>query len=391
VPLSRRDVVRGAALIGGAASVSGAFGELGPASAAPAETTPSPHAITSPSFFDLSSATRSSFQLDNALRRIASPQTHYQVQGLAIDSTTNFFYIAQAPDPAKPELTMTLNGESWTADGYNQHASGDLVISRFSLQTGRHRDSMYVMGAGHGGQFGIEPAGAHPSLWLETYPNNPKTAGATPRIVSGQVFGTKVARLPYRANRLVTNTQVVTARYTPNPYVVTRRNPVPGARTYSVAIDTSAASGAASGVLVVRYHRNGDPAGAGKWFAAFDLDAARNGDFSSPLASTSEPQELGDEAAHSEGFAVCGQYVYLVGTNAGGVTSLYEIDLNGTPGAYRSKVELPAQGEPESVAVYAPGGVPTKLYYLCSDRGRPRSFDLFQLDAHPATQEPARL
>lgn len=380
--------MRGAALLGGAASMSGVLGsQSGAAAATPEVATAAPHVLTSPPYFDLSRASRSSFQTSSELLGLRTAENHFQVQGLTIDSGSGTFFVAQAPNPDQPTLRMTVNGRSWSADPYNQHASGDLVISRLDLTTGELRDSMYVMGAGHGGQIAVEPGGSRPFLWLETYPSNPKTQGSSPHILSGQVFGSRLARLPYRPHRLVTNTQVVTSRYAAAPYVVMRRTPVAGARRYSVSIDASSAfSGSPNGVLVVRYHRHEDPTGAPLWFSAFDLDAARDGDFSTPLAATSEPTELSGAGPHSEGFATCGQYIYLVGTDADGLSSLYEVDLNGPPGSYRSKVELPGRGEPESVALYAPGGVPTQLYYLSASVTQPRTFDLYFLNAMTPVQ-----
>jgi len=161
--------MRGAALIGGVASMSGALGNLSEASAsAPDAIGGAPHALTSGDYFDLSTLSRSSFQTNSSLLGIRSGENHYQVQGLAIDSGSGSFFIAQAPNPDKLSLKMTVGGRSWSADPYNQHASGDLVITRLDLGTGDLRDSMYVMGAGHGGQIAIEPGGQQPFLWMET-------------------------------------------------------------------------------------------------------------------------------------------------------------------------------------------------------------------------------
>ncbi len=374
MPLSRRELMRGAALLGSLSSVAGTFGAGAARADTPVGSSP---ALTSADYFDLSTVTTTSFQTSGPQIGLRTSQTHFQVQGLAINSATNQFFIAQAPDPVRPKLRMTMNGTSWTADGYNQHASGDLVISRFDLATYRLRDSMYFMGAGHGGQIGIEPSSPLAYLWAEVYPGNPKqTSGTT----SSQVWGTHLARLPYAAGRLMTNTQVVPHRYSSTPYIVERYGPVAGAHQFNAAIDTSSAYGeSATGVLVVRYRLGGDPSGSPRRFTAFDLDAASRGDFSAPLATTTEPIEIMEGGGHSEGYATCGQYIYLVATDGSGNPWLYQVDFNGVPGTYMTKVALPGSGEPESVALLAPNRSPARLYYLTAGVHHPRTFDLFFL------------
>lgn len=379
MPLSRRQLMRGAALLGSLGSVSAPLRGLGAARADTPVGGPGTPTLTSADYFNLATVNASSFRATGALHGLKSAESYYQVQGLAFDSGTNEFFIAQAPNPDRPTLKMSLDGRSWTADPYNQHASGDLVISRFSLADARFVDSMYFMGAGHGGQIAIEPGNPRTWLWAEVYPGNPRQV--TPTKTSSQVYGSHLARMPYRGGRLMTNTQVVPKRYTPNPYAVARYGPVAGGHEYNAAIDTSTAyAGATGGILVVRYRLAGDPHGAPRHFTAFDLAAARAGDFSTPLASTTEPAEIMSQGGHTEGYATCGQYIYLVATDSSGNAYLYEVDFNGTPGTYVSKTSLPGAGEPESIALYAPLGNPYRLYFLTASRHRPRTFDLFYLD-----------
>lgn len=372
--------MRGAALLGSLGSVGGALGRLSPAAAdtPPPGGTPT---LTSANYFDLSSVTPASFKTSGSLTGLKAPQTHYQLQGMAINSVTNKLYVAQAPNPDSLTLKMTLDGTTWSADPYSQLASGDLVIARFDLSTMAMRDSMYLMGAGHGGQFGIEP-GPVASLWVEIFPSNPRLTGTPPHTKTSQVWGTRLARLPYHAGRLMTNTQVVLGSTPQTTYAVQRFGPIGGAHEYNAAIDTSSAyAGSTGGVLVLRYRLGSDPPGSPRRFTAFDLTAAAKGDFSAPLASTTEPLDITNTGQHAEGWASCGQYIYLTATDKSGHPYLYEVDFNGTAGDYVSRVALPNAGEPESVALYAPNGVPTRLYYMCAPHVNPRTFDLFYLDA----------
>jgi hypothetical protein len=255
------------------------------------------------------------------------------------------------------------------------------VIARFELLTRAFRDSMYFMGAGHGGQIGIEPGASRAYLWCEVYPGTPRLTGAPPHTKASQVWGRNVARLPYAAGKLMTNTQVVLGNSDVTTYAVQRFSPVSGAHEYNASIDTSSAyPDSSTGVLVVRYRLGSDPSGSPRRFSAFDLTAASKGDFSTPLASTTEPVEIMQSGGHTEGYATCGQYIYLTATDPSGNSSLYQIDFNGVPGTYMSKVALPGHGEPESLALYAPGRSPARLYYLSAAHSNPRTFDLFYLE-----------
>ncbi|MGN6472187.1 MAG: hypothetical protein ACTHK4_00880 [Mycobacteriales bacterium] len=383
MPLSRRELMRRAAVLGSVAPVAATLGVQGArADTPPPSPSPSPSpTFTSSDFFSLSSVTTSSFQTTGALHGLKAPQTHFQVQGMAINSATNKFFIAQAPNPDPLSLKMTLDGTTWSADPYSQLASGDLIVARFDLMTQTFRDSMYFMGAGHGGQIGIEPTATRAYLWAEVYPGTPRLTGVPPHTKSSQVWGRNVARLPYAAGRLMTNTQVVLGQTAQATYAVQRFSPVRGAHEYNASIDTSSAyPGSTRGVRVVRYRLGGDPSGSPRRFTAFDLAAAANGDFSAPLASTTEPIEISQIGGHTEGYASCGQYIYLTATFPTGTSYLYEVDFNAAPGSYVAKIELPGTGEPESVALYAPNGVPSRLYYLSAPHVHPRTFDLFYLD-----------
>jgi hypothetical protein len=376
--LSRRELIRRAAVLGSLSSAAGALG-LG---AARADTpVPGSASLSSADYFDLSGVTPASFQTTGMLLGLKAPQTHYQVQGMAIDSTADEFFIAQAPNPDPLRLRMTLDGVTWSADPYNQLAAGDLIVARFDLSGRTYLDSMYFMGAGHGGQVAIEPGPNGPYFWSEVYPGSPKLRGAPPHTKTSQVWGTHVARLPYRAGKLMTNTQVVLGPTPAATYAVQRFGPVGGAHEYNVAIDTSSAYGESDvGVLVVRYRLGSDPTGSPKRFTAYDLAAAMQGDFSAPLASTTEPAEISLSGWHSEGWATCGQYIYLTATDGAGHSSLYQIDFNGVAGSYVAKATLPGSGEPESIALYAPGRSPARLYYMSAAHANPRTFDLFYLE-----------
>ena len=370
--------MKGAAVLGSAAPFTGAIGASAARAAAglPADLIPEP-GLDSVNYFDLSTMTASSFESASHLQSMRPAQNHYQVQGFAIDSATANCYVAQAPDPDHPQLTMSLNGNVWATDPYDQHASGDLVFSRFNMFSGKLTGSMYLMGAGHGGQIAVESAGGRAYLWSEVYPGNPKSA-------SRQVFGTRIARLPFLPGRLMTNTESVRSSSPHGPYTVTRHVPVPSSHEYNATIDTSSAANTGGGLMVVRYRLKADTAGTPRRFTAFDLNAARNGDFSTPLATTTEPTEIAGTAGSTEGFAVCGRYIYLVGNDVTGASYLFQIDFNGTPGSYLAKVRLPSDGEPESVALFAPNGIPERLYYLAAIRAKPRSFNLYSLAATSA-------
>jgi hypothetical protein len=370
MPLSRREVLKGAAVLGSMTSVSGAINGTPSASAATPIGVTSPKSITSANYFDLSAKTTASFAAPGYLKGLHPAQSHYQVQGLAFDSVNSAFFVAQTPNPDPLRLTLRMDGQAWSADSYDPHSSGDLVFSRFSLATGKITGSAYLMGAGHGGQIAVEPGGAFPYLWSEIYPGNPKGSDR-------KVYGTRIGRLPYISGGLITNTENVLGKRNQAPYTVGRWLPVAGSHQYSATIDTSIASGAPNGSLIVRFRLNADPPGAPKHLVAYDLAAARVGDFSTPLAATTEPIEI----TRSEGFAVCGQYLYLVGTDSAGNSSLYQVDFNGVPGTYLAKVGLPGNGEPESVALYAPNGIPARLYYLSAGTSRPRTFELYSLDS----------
>ncbi|MFF7856902.1 teichoic acid biosynthesis protein C [Streptomyces sp. NPDC007904] len=258
-------------------------------------------------------------------------------QGFAFDNVNRRLFVAQR-----------RNGTSETA--------GDLCITQLDF-SGNYVGHMYLTGFGHGVAFGAQGVGSSTYLWTEVEAN------------SGG-YGKRLARFKFTSGTTLSNTSSALTKYTP----------VSAATEHTCSIDP------VNNRLIVRYHLSD-----GKHIAVYDLAAATNGDFSSPLANFKQPS-LPTLSPTFQGYAAYGQYLYaLTGTsyeaNGGVVDSeITSIDMN--TGAIKQGPVLTKAGEsldfrePEGLAIYktADGEVRLFLGFASGSSGDRRS-NLFYKNA----------
>ncbi|MEU6712784.1 teichoic acid biosynthesis protein C [Nonomuraea sp. NPDC046802] len=170
------------------------------------------------------------------------------------------------------------NGHIYTLqvkNGAASNAAGHLCLSKLSL-TGTVLGHMYLMGFGHGVQFGVEPSGTSAYLWTET---DGVSDGESSR-------GTKLARFKFVNGQTLTTSSSALTKY----------KPIAGSDNTTCAIDPS------TNRLVMRYSD-----GSRFRYAVYSLAELKAG---SPktLFNIAQPSGLGT----FQGYAAYGNFVYML-------------------------------------------------------------------------------
>lgn len=211
--------------------------------------------------------------------------------------------------------------------------SGDLCITELEWSTWNAIGHMYLTGFGHAVSIGAQAVGTSTYLWTDV---DADTAG----------YGKRLARFKY------VNGTTLTA----SSSAVTKRTPVSTAVRHTCAIDTT------HDRMIVRYLPSGSSVHR---YAAYDLTAATNGDFTTRLVDFVEPSAI--EAANFQGYTAYGQYLYcLSGHSNTDDATLWSVDMN-TGGVTERFVTGAGSTlsfrEPEGMAVYTTAAGEPRLFF----------------------------
>ncbi|MET9497599.1 teichoic acid biosynthesis protein C [Streptomyces sp. NPDC006552] len=219
------------------------------------------------------------------------------IQALGYDNANGHIYLAQVTQGG-----LKLAGESAPVSSADRNRRGDLTITQWDMD-GNTLGYMYLRGFGHGGNIGVEPVGSRAYLWMEAdgveiidVSNKPSSRG------------TRLARFPFVNGQVLDTTSPTLPKYTP----------VPGSTHNSATIDP------VYGRLALRYR---DTDNVFK-FQIHDLDLARLGIWSEPLATLSQPSLTALSgwplttygSPYLQGYAVVGRYLYMLHGNSYGST-----------------------------------------------------------------------
>ena len=199
-------------------------------------------------------------------------------QSFAFDNTNRRLFVAQRKDGSATD-------------------AGHLCITQLDF-SGKYIGHMHLNGFGHGVAFGAEAVGEATYLWTEADANS-------------NGYGTKLTRFKFTNGKTISSSDSSLPKF----------KPIPDATEYTCSIDT------VNNRLIVRYHQSS------KHLAVFDLAAARDNDFSNPLANFKIPK-LDTLTNVFQGYAAYGQYLYLFtgesyDANGGVVDSqLATVDMN---------------------------------------------------------------
>lgn len=283
----------------GALTAAGVSIGTGTASAATHPTPGSALLVPSPRL-DLNSAS------DNWIRQKATRDTTI-IQSFAYDNANGHIYLAQVTQGG-----LKLSGESAAVSSADRNRRGDLTLTKWDM-SGNTLGYMYLRGFGHGMSIGVEPFGGKAYLWTEAdgqevadpvHPDDPTKTTSR---------GRRLARFPF------VNGQVLDS----GSAGLTLYEPVTGATTYTASVDP------VYGRLAIRFR---DTDGV-MVFQVHDLDLARLGIWSRPLASVREPDITAVPGwplttygrPFLQGYAVVGQYLYMLHGNSYGSVQ----DING--------------------------------------------------------------
>ncbi|MER7726524.1 teichoic acid biosynthesis protein C [Streptomyces sp. NPDC096323] len=286
----------------GALTAAGVTIGTGTASAATHPTPGSALLVPSPRL-DLNSAS------ENWIREKPTRDTTI-IQSFGYDNANGHIYLAQVTQGG-----LKLAGESAPVSGVDRSRRGDLTITKWDM-SGNTLGYMYLRGFGHGMSIGVEPVGGKAYLWTEAdgqevadpvHPDDPTRTTSR---------GRRLARFPF------VNGQVLDS----GSSGLTMYEPVPGATTYTASVDP------VYGRLAIRFR---DTDGV-MIFQVHDLDLARLGIWSQPLASVRELNITTVEGwplttygrPFLQGYAVVGQYLYMLhGNSYGSVQNIDGQDL----------------------------------------------------------------
>jgi hypothetical protein len=217
--------------------------------------------------------------------------------------------------------------------------SGDLCITELAWSTWTAIGHMYLTGFGHAVSIGAQAVGSSTYLWTDT-------------LADADGYGRRLARFEYTNG----------ATLTPGSSAVTQLTPVSVADRHTCAIDPT------HNRLIVRYRPTGS---ATHRFAAYDLTAATNGDFGSPLVDFQEPARI--DAANFQGYTAYGQYLYCLTGHSKDFTGetntdavLWSVNMN--TGEIAEEFLTGAGStltfrEPEGMAVYTTAGGEPRLFF----------------------------
>ncbi|MGH3392968.1 MAG: teichoic acid biosynthesis protein C, partial [Actinomadura sp.] len=233
-------------------------------------------------------------------------------------------------------------------NGGSSDANGDLCITQLEFD-GSRRGHMHLNGFGHGVSIGVEPAGSASVLWTEAGPVT--HVGET-----NSARGTQLGRVLF--------TDGLELHW--NDPRVQKHKPIPDADMITCATDPI------NNRLVMRHHRKGDPGDEFR-FAAYRITDLNDRRYDRKLADIAQtrPQRPPAPSPTFQGFAVYGQYVYMLDGDSydkvpePGNAFVSSIDLNGS-GSF-DRVPTNAGGsldhrEPEGMAVYRTVDDETRLF-----------------------------
>jgi hypothetical protein len=245
------------------------------------------------------------------------------------------------------------NGHIYTLqvkNGSGSNAAGDLCLTKLSL-SGSILGHMYLMGFGHGVQFGVEPSGSSAYMWTET---DGVSDGDSSR-------GTRLARFKF------VNGQTLTT----SSSALTKHTPIPGVRNVTCTIDPS------TNRLVMRYYD-----GSTFHFAAYNLADVKAGSYE-PIFHIAQPSGLGT----FQGYAAYGNFVYfLTGTAYSddnpppGNTYITCLDLRTGAQVQRARTEAGRSldfREPEGMGIQIASGQPRLCLGLASGVAGARLASIF--------------
>ncbi|SDM58564.1 hypothetical protein [Nonomuraea jiangxiensis] len=245
------------------------------------------------------------------------------------------------------------NGHIYTLqvkNGADSNAAGHLCLSKLSL-TDTILGHMYLMGFGHGVQFGVEPSGTSAYLWTET---DGVSDGASFR-------GTKLARFKFVNGQTLTTSSSALTKY----------KPIAGSDNTTCAIDPS------TNRLVMRYWD-----GSRFRYAVYTLADVKGGS-PTPLSDMAQPSGLGT----FQGYAAYGSFVYiLTGTAysdanpAPGNTYVTCLDLRTGEQVQRARSVAGKSldyREPEGMGIQIVSGAPRLCLGLASGVARARKASIF--------------
>ncbi|MFE6850115.1 teichoic acid biosynthesis protein C [Streptomyces sp. NPDC057674] len=228
------------------------------------------------------------------------------IQSMGFDNVNRRLYFAQLIGGG-----LQLKGESAPLSGDTRDLHGDLAITEWTLGadtaegagSARITGFMYLRGFGHGVGIGVEPSGSSTYLWTEV--------DAVQDTTNGTSRGRRLCRFKFASSSTPLDaTSTSLQKFTP----------VPGSVNNTAGIDPL------NNRLVVRYSLNG------MHYRIFDLAAARAGDFSTPLAEIAEPAISIDRNRYGQpsfqGYAVAGQYLYMLHGNSYGYTQDHDGDAS---------------------------------------------------------------
>ncbi|MEO3875774.1 teichoic acid biosynthesis protein C [Nonomuraea sp. B12E4] len=245
------------------------------------------------------------------------------------------------------------NGHIYTLqvkNGAGSGAAGHLCLSKLSL-TGTVLGHMYLMGFGHGVQFGVEPSGTSAYLWTET---DAVSDGTSSR-------GTRLARFKFVNGQTLTTSSPALTKY----------KPIAEADNTTCAIDPS------TNRLVMRYWD-----GSRFRYALYSLEDLKAGS-AQPLSDIAQPSGLGT----FQGYAAYGNFVYiLTGTAysdanpAPGNTYVTCLDLRTGEQVQRARSVAGKSldyREPEGMAIQLVSGAPRLCLGLASGVAGARKASIF--------------
>ncbi|MGF1241074.1 phage baseplate protein [Streptomyces sp. NPDC004690] len=273
--------------LGGAGALTAATVSLG-AGTASAAAYPAPgSALLVPSpRLDLNSAS------NNWIREKATKDATI-IQSFGYDNANRHIYLVQVTQGG-----LKLAGESAPVSSANRNLHGDLTVTKWDM-SGNVLGYMYLRGFGHGMSIGVEPVGGSAYLWTEV---------DAVALSDGTSRGRRLARFPFVNGRVLDSTSADLTTYTP----------VPGSTVNTASVDP------VYGRLVVRFQ---DTDGIKK-YQVHDLDLARLGIWSEPLAAIDEPDITAVPGwplttyGHPflQGYVVVGRYLYMLHGNSYGST-----------------------------------------------------------------------
>ncbi|RYP90850.1 hypothetical protein DL770_003035 [Monosporascus sp. CRB-9-2] len=229
---------------------------------------------------------------------------------------------------------------------------GDLCITQLDFE-GNYLGHMYLNGFGHGVAFGAQAVGSDTYLWTET---DCKSNG----------YGERLARFKFVNGKTLPRDSSGLKKFKPipnSPSIICVINPVD---------DT----------LVCRY-----TSGNTKRIAAFPLEEATAGNFSSPVYDFEQP-ELKGLSSVFQGYAAYGSYIYMLSGMAyeanGGIVDSEVTSVNVNTGKIHQGPVLTKAGEsltfrePEGMAVYTTkAGEPRLFLGFASGKAGDRRSNIF--------------